>query len=431
MERPGLIPAGAKQIPATWFVKLDNYLKAITGRSSAGVRVNVAPGGTTYDVLKNVGLASVVVPRAFQVIAGPKTSGSTGNPQIGVIADSHVINSADKDTNEEDNSDWGLLTDDAPDDDPGWFVVPEIGSKIWLQFTFDADGNLTDISLEYGVVGTDQWDEYPDPISINTDDESNPYQEFYHLLIAEVTDPEQDPRPGFQVTFSDGTAAQVTQILNTNVELVPAATTSDADTPNLPIMVAIPWTAPGTAIDGSADEINYSEGSDIKTPWSFSVPADDPWHPFQIHAEDADSEGKPQVSVDGNSDFWKDFSTKQAVTGLDEPFSVAEGNLIYMVIQMNSKDDPSPKSATITCDDGWEEHPNPNGINTDDDSGPWQQYYNQIIAEVVATDDPREGLTVGSGDNAVKIIQKLDQSLRCTLRAPNGIVLCVPETCSA
>ena len=294
LQRPGILPAGARQIPQSWFVRLDAYLKALTGHDSKDVRVNQGPGGTTYSI-RTTETIQPDPPHPFQVIKGPIQD---GEPTIGVIADSHVINGSDKDSNEEDNSDWGkpgLLTDDAPWDDPGWFIVPGIGEKIWLQFTFDPDGNLTSIDLQKGEVGPDNlWDEYPDPISINVDDPANPYQEFYNLLIAEVTDPEADPRPGFQLVYSEGTRLQVTQILKTNVMLVDATTTEDADEPNVPIMVAIPWSAPGTATDGSADEIAGEPGSDVKTP--FVLGKVEPPHPFKLIGS-LDNSGTGQIGI--------------------------------------------------------------------------------------------------------------------------------------
>jgi len=437
LQRPGILPAGAKKIPQSWFERLDAYLKAITGQSSAGVRVKIGPGGTSYTVLSN-GTPPVTIPETpFQVVVGPNSnSDGSGEPQIGVTSDSHVMNSADKDVNEIDNSDWGdegagLLTDDRPADDPGWFVCPAIGSKIFLRFEFDADRNVKSICLEYGSVGDgDNWTQYPDPIEINTEDKDNPYQQYYHVLIAEITDPENDPRPGIQLSFSDGKQVQVTQILNTNLMLTPAVTTDDADQPNIPLMVAIPWMAPPTAKDGSADEINADD--DSMTPWSFgeAIP-DAPWHPYAINDETGTDDETPKVSVDGNSDFWGSFGAKSSITGLDEPFEVSAGELIYLVIEITGSDNLGPKSITVTHDQGWDEHPNPLTFDTDNNGQRYQSYYNQIIAEVVDVDDPREGKIVGNVKGKVKILEHLTSSLRATIREINGVLCHVPENCAA
>ena len=96
----------------------------------SGVRITRTPSGTTLAVDKTV-FKTVTLPQLpFQVVQ--ITSGD--NPTIGVISDSHVINSANKDAYEEDNSDWGLLSDDETD---GAFDLPDIGDKIRLQVTFD------------------------------------------------------------------------------------------------------------------------------------------------------------------------------------------------------------------------------------------------------------------------------------------------------
>ncbi len=289
MALPSKVKPGDPIKASDWNALID-CVRASQINPGSGVRITRTPSGTTLAVDKTPQRAITLPLHPFQVIQG---AASGKEPQIGIIADSHVINLSDKDAHEEDNSDWGLLSDDAADDDGNWFVCPSVGSKIWLQLRFDEDGNLLETSIEYGQVGNEQWDEFPDPISINVDDQDNPWQEFYHLLIAEVTDPEQDPRDGFQVTFSNGDKAQVTQILKMNVALVDATTTEDADEPNLPIMVVIPWSQPGTAMDGSADEINAEE--DIKTPWSFAGSSDDDF-PFKLGGY-VDGDGQGWITV--------------------------------------------------------------------------------------------------------------------------------------
>ena len=232
-----------------------------------GAAVNQTPKGLSVGISSPGAGANAIWP--FQVLFVPNLHGTGGG--LGVNPDSHVINGADKDAYEEDNSDWGLLNDDYKTDGitSGGIGINSLnlGDKIWLKFTFDSSQNLTSIDLKHGPVGSSEWDEFPDPIAINKDDPSNPFQEFYHQIIAEVTNPAEDPRPGLQIKQSGGSTIQITQLLFTNLILTPAVTTSDADQANLGIMVAIPWNGPATNSSGSADEIN--DQTDVKTPWQF------------------------------------------------------------------------------------------------------------------------------------------------------------------
>jgi hypothetical protein len=266
-------PNPAEPLSSLWGALVSRCLRASRPMPSEDILPVEGMGGTKYILTKKAKMAlAAVVSHPFQVVVGPMTSNDgMGDPQIGVISDSHVMNSVDKNTNELDNSDWGdegagLLTDDMPDDDPGWFVVPKIGSKIYLRFEFDAMGTVLSVDLEYGAVGTDgNWPRFPDPIEIIP----NGYQQYYYMLIAEVTDPEEDPRDGLQLTLSDGTAVQVTQMWKTNAMLTTANATWNADQPGLFLIVAIPWIGPATASDGSADPINSDD--DIMTPWQFGT----------------------------------------------------------------------------------------------------------------------------------------------------------------
>ena len=298
MALPSKVKPGDPIKASDWNALID-FVRSAQVNPGSGVRVTRTPSGTTLAVDKVPQRNGVTLPNCpFQVIQVSSGDPDTGEePTIGVISDSHVINAADKDAYEEDNSEWGLLNDDVADGDniEGDFELPDVGDKIWLQFTFDQDQNLTSIDLMHGPVGDENWDEYPDPISINTDDEANPYQEFYHQIIAECTDPESDPRDGLVITNADGDKVQITQILKTNLTLVPAATTEDADEPNLDIMVAIPSNAPATSDDGNADPINDAD-EDIRTPWSFAAPLDDAF-PFKLRGRvDSDNQGWISVS---------------------------------------------------------------------------------------------------------------------------------------
>ena len=165
--------------------------------------------------------------------------------------------------------------------------------------------------------------------------------------------------------------------------------------------------------------LQYQENP--SAPSSTSAPA---WHPYLVGDESTSTQTK--VSVDGNSDLWKVLGTPQTIEGLGEAFSVSVGDLIWLSIGVASQTDINADAASIEHGPAWDEHPNPIVLTTDD-KGTYQTDYNKIIAEVVDTSDPREGLTVGTGGNAVKIIQYLKQSLLCTQWAVNGIVCLVPE----
>jgi len=165
MALPSKVKPGDPIKASDWNALID-FVRSAQVNPGSGVRVTRTPSGTTLAVDKTP-QRNVTLPRhPFQVIPVSGGNPDTGDsPTIGVISDSHVINAADKDSYEEDNSDWGLLSDDETEGD---FELPDIGDKIWLQFTFDQDQNLTSIDLMHGPVGDDDWDEYPDPISINT-----------------------------------------------------------------------------------------------------------------------------------------------------------------------------------------------------------------------------------------------------------------------
>ena len=216
----------------------------------------------------------------FQVV-------DAGHGNIGVVSNSHVINQADKDTWEQDNSGWGLLSDDRSS---GGFAIPSIGSKIWLRFTFDSSQNLTAVDLKHESA----WSQYPDPIYIDTS--GTPYQKYYHALIAEVSDPDSDPRDGLVIKLSGGAQIKIVQLLSTNLQLVPALTTDDADQANLPIIIAVPMPGPGTATSGGGDEIN--DQTDVKTPWQFGqkVPGND----FALYNAGSAQLGIKNGTVNGN-----------------------------------------------------------------------------------------------------------------------------------
>ncbi len=226
------------------------------------------PDATELNVYvpKGSGPGSSSQETPFQVVK--VVNPDLGYAAIGVISNSHMFNSEDRNTYEEDNTDWGLLDDDRTGSE-GPIPVDDLslGDKIYLQIELDPDDqSIISIDVAWNEVNTADWPQYPDPIEINTDDPDNPFQQYFYQIIAEVTDPEVDPRPGFTVTTSEDTKLQITQLLFANLMMTTATTTQDADEPGLPLLVAIPWNVlPGTADDGSADEIPPED--DLMTPW--------------------------------------------------------------------------------------------------------------------------------------------------------------------
>lgn len=114
--------------------------------------------------------------------------------------------------------------------DPGLFAVPAIGEKIWLQIGTADPANPENgpqlweatTMIRHGAVGSGNlWEEYPQPIATNTDAPDKPFQEFYNLLLAEVTDYETDPRPAHMVvnagTPESPDVRQITQCWSRNI----------------------------------------------------------------------------------------------------------------------------------------------------------------------------------------------------------------------
>jgi len=398
MALPGKVKQGDPVRASDWNAMID-CVRASQLSPGSGVRITRTPGGTTLAVDK-AAIKTVNLPQLpFQVVQ----ISSGDNPTIGVISDSHVINSANKDAYEEDNSDWGLLTDD---ETQGAFNLPDIGDKIWLQFTFDESQNLTSIDLKHGPVGAGEWDEFPDPISINTD--GTPFQEYYHQIIAEATDRDSDPRDGFTATATDGTKVKIVQILNTNLTLVPAITTKDANEPNLNITVAIPSNAPATASDGSADPI--TDESNIKTPWEFGIQFDEVF-PFKVQIRSA-----PDVS--GTFDFGvvydslllnsPDYTDNTAIEGL---ISGGDGwvtwngsdDIVWLEIEWSKWPDSFTASIkSYSNGDDWGD----GEIETDGDTPPTQTKARVVLASITS-------------DNAG--IPVIDQRVRTHLQLVGGM----------
>jgi hypothetical protein len=267
----------------------------------------------------------------FQVVS--RTNPDTGLLELGVISNSHLYNSEDRDTYEEDNSDWGLLDDDRL---TGWFGggeidVGSIGDKIWLKITLDpGDQSITAIDVEHGPA----WDGYPDPININDDDPANAYQQFYYQIIAEITDPDEDPRPGLVLTIPGGTdQIQVTQLLYTNLMMTTAHTTNDADQAGIPLLVAIPWNLPGTSEDGAANEIPPEDN--LMTPWALGVLETLNDYAFEMFNA-SDGGGAKVLILDGQVFGPNDDGNLPAGMGGDDYIlDVANDDEVWLVISMD------------------------------------------------------------------------------------------------
>ena len=159
----------------------------------------------------------------FQIIKGP--AAEDGTPQLGVFFLSSILKPSLDPT---DNvAIAGLLASITPAlTDPGWFPIPAIGGKIWLQIGTADPGDDTHTlqpwaattQIQHADDVTTIWDEYP-AIAINTDDPENPYQEFFNLLLAEITDPEADDRPALFSATAGDERRQVTQMYDRNVLL--------------------------------------------------------------------------------------------------------------------------------------------------------------------------------------------------------------------
>tara|TARA_R110000868_G_scaffold64854_5_gene194637 strand:+ start:18012 stop:18866 length:855 start_codon:yes stop_codon:yes gene_type:complete len=160
-------------------------------------------------------------------------------------------------------------------------------------------------------------------------------------------------------------------------------------------------------------------------------------NPFQVLILSNPADATQQmVGVYYYSDLWKNLSGKQTITGLLSAspawgdgglFACPEvGDLIWLSIGVTSKDDITADAAAIEHGSPWDGHPNPI-ILTTEDGITYQTDYNQIIAECVATTDPRPGITVGTGVDAVKIVQHLKTSLICSQWVVDGRVCLVTE----
>lgn len=409
--------------------------------AGVGIRKRVGHDGSimlTVDKERTFPKAAEVIETPFKVVKVPKAPTDTSpGDWIGVIGNSHLFNSEDNQTYEEDNFDWGLLQDDVVADDAAQFKPGELGEKIWLQIELADDQSIIAIDIMHGPVGGANWSTYPNPIEINDDDTSNIYQQFYHQIIAEITDQATDPRPGIFLTNENQNEVQVTQLLFENLMMVTAHTTTDSKWPNVPLLVAVPWGMfPGTSLDGEADEINdlttdapwLDSGGELITPYSFGTPTEATL-PFQV-IKIPTSGNSDLIGVNDNSHLFnsedKDtYEEDNTNWGLVDPADYSgttfdPGNLgdkIWLRITL----DQSDQSITAidvkhgpASDGDWPGYPDPIDINTD--GPPYQQYFHQIIAEITDPSvDPRPGITViNSANQEVQVTQILFNNLMMT-----------------
>jgi hypothetical protein len=312
---------------------LVNLVCKIQPLAGDGLIRQDGPLGRSFSVVLPDSTGQSVLDHPFQIIKQNITFGSNSYTQIGVTSNSHLFNSEDKETYEEENEDWGLLADDNDQFDFNWVYTDTLipGDKIWLQISLDADQVITGIQLRFGFVGgAGNWQYYPDPIEIG-EPEGDARQVGYNQIIGEVTYFEEDPR-STDVTWTtqDGTKFQITQLLHTNLMMTTAHTTDDADDPGLPLLVAIPWNGPGTSTDGIADEINSDD--DLMTPWSLG-PVSESGSTVAFSVVDISSGNNLAVQVlDGHVNF-------EYPSGMgfgDFTLTISSSTTVYLIITYNT-----------------------------------------------------------------------------------------------
>ena len=200
------------------FEDLKKQVNSQKINSGVGYKIKRSGAGTTLSV--NAG-STVAAPDAsfpFQIV-------NLGQ-NLGVVPESSVFRSLSGNT----VTITGLLTrlsdGTISESDAGWFACPEVGQKVWLQIgTCNPDDTTHTLKLwagttkiQNGAVGGSLWDEYPSPIA-RAGTGSSSYQEFYNVLLAEVTSLSTDPRPSsLTVSISgDPNTRQITQMWSKNV----------------------------------------------------------------------------------------------------------------------------------------------------------------------------------------------------------------------
>ena len=170
-------------------------------RGGPGVRVSVSSGGTTIstDTVQRWQSAGVGTGNnwatPFLVISGYPVEGM---PRLRVHGESYL--SVIETGGLLEITGLGAIPGSAEDtdEDPGQFEIPAIGDSIWLESTVDGF-NVTSTAVWTGKAGVDGWENYPDPIKVETitPEEGSPYQAVTatRVLIAHIIAGD-DPRQG-------------------------------------------------------------------------------------------------------------------------------------------------------------------------------------------------------------------------------------------
>ena len=200
------------------FNKLVDVVQSNTLGRGLGYKLSRNSTGTKLEITPATKGASTSKRLPFDIVSVPVSEGE--NPKIGVYCNSLITNFDFSDVGIS-----GLLGSNPPElGDTAAIDAAELnfGDKIWLEIHCE-DQTSPSAAIKYGAVGGAEWDEYPDPFSMNTDDPFYPKQEYYNLLLAEVSDYEEDGRPAaLAIKIGDGEDAytlQITQMYSQNVFL--------------------------------------------------------------------------------------------------------------------------------------------------------------------------------------------------------------------
>lgn len=422
---------------------IQDAIKALARGENIASGVNLKKKGFGSSVMLSAPLKSGTnqpaltdtLEQPFEVV--PITDSDGVIRQIGVVNNSHLLNGQDRNIYEEDNAVWGLLSQDLS---TGGIDISGLnyGDKIYLEIQFNEDGTVATILLKHGPVGTSDWGNYPDPVFINT--VGDPYQQYYYQIIAEISNPDLDPRGGILIQKGSD-FLQVTQLLSSNLILVTAHTADYADEPNVPILVTIPWNGPGTDLSGGGNPV--PQDTDIMTPWELGESTTPDDQPFQVLVKTYDNDFQ-QIGITFNShvfnsedgDVYEEENTDWGLLSADKSsgwFNVGNiGDKIWLQIAVNqdqSIESIDIKAGKVGAGTDWPNYPDPISLNVLDPNNPFQTQYNQIIAEVTDfNSDSRGGLLV----NGVQVVQLLSTNLmmttaHTTLDAPHpNVPLIVP-----
>lgn len=156
-------------------------------------------------------------------------SNKSGDPLIGINFYSYLFKELDTSKRQ---TITGLLTDTPSSSDPGAFVVPSIGDKIWLEITISEATLVTAATISHGAA----WSGYPAPKAVSSSG-SGSYFPYYKMLIAEVV-AATDLRSG--TTYTVGTEQRkIIQCARENQLLTAWAIDG------VPCLVPEGWSVPG------------------------------------------------------------------------------------------------------------------------------------------------------------------------------------------